>query len=161
MPLSEPSSTAGRGRYRRGVSPTAAGEPTNAGPESPPRLRVGIDLVEVAEVAATLHSNLGARYLSRIYTSNEVQDCLRDSEVDPVRLAGRFAAKEAAMKALGVGDRAVAWREVEVRRADDGAPTLVLRGAAAALASEAGLAHFALSVTHERKYASAVVVATP
>ena len=64
------------------------------------------------------------------------------------------------MKALRVGDRAVSWREVEVQRAADGAPTLVLRGAAAALAAEAGLSHFALSVTHERTYASAIVVAT-
>jgi holo-[acyl-carrier protein] synthase len=161
MPLSEPSSTAGRGRYRRDVSSTASAEPNTAEPESLNRLRVGIDLVEVDEVAATLHSNLGARYLSRIYTSREVEDCLRDREVDPIKLAGRFAAKEAAMKALRVGDRAVSWREVEVHRAEDGAPTLVLRGAAAALASEAGLAHFAVSMTHERKYASAIVVATP
>ena len=160
MPLSEPSSAAGRGSYRRAVPSTAAGEPKTPEPESPSRLRVGIDLVEVEEVAATLHSKLGARYLSRIYTSREVEDCRRDREVDPVRLAGRFAAKEAAMKALRVGDRAVSWREVEVQRAADGAPTLVLRGAAAALAAEAGLSQFALSVTHERTYASAIVVAT-
>ena len=160
MPLSEPSSAAGRGSYRRAVPSTAAGEPKTPEPDLPSRLRVGIDLVDVEEVAATLRSKLGARYLSRIYTSREVDDCRRDREVDPVRLAGRFAAKEAAMKALRVGDRAVSWREVEVHRAADGAPTLVLRGAAAALAAEAGLSHFALSVTHERAYASAIVVAS-
>ena len=160
MPLSDPSSAAGRASYRRAVPATASGEPKTPEPESSTRLRVGIDLVEVEEVAATLHSKLGPRYLSRIYTSREVEDCRRDREVDPVRLAGRFAAKEAAMKALRVGDRAVSWREVEVQRAGDGAPMLVLRGAAAALAAEAGLSQFALSVTHERTYASAIVVAT-
>ncbi len=160
MPLSEPSSAAGRGSYRRAVPSTAAGEPKTPEPDSPSRLRVGIDLVEVEEVAATLHSRLGARYLSRIYTSREIEDCRSQGEVDPVRLAGRFAAKEAAMKALRVGDRAVSWREVEVQRAADGAPTLALRGAAAALAAEAGLSQFALSVTHERTYASAIVVAS-
>ena len=160
MPLPEPSSEAGRGSYRRDVSSTAPGGPKAPEPESLIELRVGIDLVEVEEVAATLHSKLRTRYLSRIYTSREVEDCLQDREVDPVRLAGRFAAKEAAMKALRVGDRAVSWRDVEVQRASDGAPTLVLHGAAAALAAEAGLSHFALSVTHERSYASAIVVAT-
>ena len=160
MPLPEPSSEAGRGSYRRDVSSTAPGGPKTPEPESLMKLRVGIDLVEVEEVAATLHSKLRTRYLSRIYTSREVEDCLQEREVDPVRLAGRFAAKEAAMKALRVGDRAVSWRDVEVHRAADGAPTLVLRGAAAALAAEAGLSHFALSVTHERSYASAIVVAT-
>ena len=159
-PRAEPSSAAGRGRYRRGVAPTASSEPKSTPSEPSNRLQVGIDLVEVEEVAATLHSRLGTRYLSRIYTNREVEDCVRDREVDPVRLAGRFAAKEAAMKALRVGDRPVSWREVEVQRASDGAPTLVLHGAAAALAAEAGLSHFALSVTHERTYASAIVVAT-
>ena len=129
-------------------------------PVPPNRLQVGIDLVDVAEVAETLSSQLADRYLSRIYTSAEVRDCSPGHLVDPVRLAGRFAAKEAAMKALRVGDRPVSWQEIEVRRAADGAPTLVLHGAAAALADEAGLSQFALSVTHERQYASAIVVAT-
>ena len=159
-PRAEPSSAAGCGRYRRGVAPTTSSEPNSTPSEPSNRLQVGIDLVEVEEVAATLHSRLGTRYLSRIYTDREVEDCVRDREVDPVRLAGRFAAKEAAMKALRVGDRPVSWRELEVQRASDGAPTLVLHGAAAALAAEAGLSHFALSVTHERTYASAIVVAT-
>lgn len=128
--------------------------------ESVNRFQVGIDLVEVEEVAATLRSALADRYLSRIFTTREVRDCMLNHRVDPIRLAGRFAAKEATMKALRVGDRAVAWREIEVERTSDGAPELVLRGAAAALASEAGLSQFAISLTHERNYAAAVVVAS-
>jgi holo-[acyl-carrier protein] synthase len=112
-------------------------------------------------VAATLRSALRDRYLSRIFTTREVRDCTRNHRVDPISLAGRFAAKEATMKVLRVGDRAVAWQEIEVERRSDGAPELVLRGAAAALASEAGLSQFAVSVTHARDYASAIVVAIP
>ena len=151
---------ADRASYLRGVSSSAHGETSAAHGGTVNRLRVGIDLVEVEDVAGTLRSPLADRYLTRIFTDNEVRDCTRDSEVDPARLAGRFAAKEATMKALGVGDRAVSWQAIEVSRAEDGAPTLVLHGAAAALASEEGLSHFALSVTHERRYASAVVVAS-
>lgn len=152
--------TADRASYLRGVSSSAHGETSAARGGTVSRLRVGIDLVEVEDVAGTLRSPLADRYLARIFTDNEVRDCTRDRKVDPARLAGRFAAKEATMKALGVGDRAVAWQAIEVTRSEDGAPILVLHGAAAALASEAGLLHFALSVTHERRYASAVVVAS-
>ena len=157
---SEPPATAACHSYRRAVPSTACDKPNSTAPGAPNGLSVGIDLVDVEEVAATLDSELGTRYLSRIYTSREVEDCRRGNEVDPARLAGRFAAKEAAMKALRVGDRPVSWREVEVQRAADGAPELVLRGTAAALAAEAGLSQFALSLTHERTYASAIVVAT-
>ena len=132
---SEPSAAAGCPSYRRGVPSTACGKPNTTAPGSPNGLSVGIDLVDVEEVAATLHSELGTRYLSRIYTSREVEDCRRGRQVDPARLAGRFAAKEAAMKALRVGDRPVSWREIEVHRAADGAPELVLarRGRGAGL----------------------------
>jgi holo-[acyl-carrier protein] synthase len=124
-------------------------------------LRVGLDLVDVDEVAASLSSPLADRYLSRVYTPAEVRDCtVRGRGVVPARLAARFAAKEAAMKALGVGDRAVPWLAIEVVRCADGQPTLALRGAAAALARAAGLSQFALSLSHEKDYASAMVVAS-
>jgi holo-[acyl-carrier protein] synthase len=128
---------------------------------SPAPLRVGIDLVAVDAVAETLESALRERYLSRVYTDGEVQDCTgRGGDVDAARLAGRFAAKEAALKALRAGDVAVPWREIEVRRAADGDPSLVLHGHAAELAADAGLRTFAVSLTHEQAYASAIVVAT-
>jgi holo-[acyl-carrier protein] synthase len=124
------------------------------------RIQVGIDLVEVEDVAETLKSRLADRYLARVYTQQEVLDCTRHRGVDPVRLAGRFAAKEATMKALRVGSRAVPWQSIEVGKCADGAPMLILRGPAAVLAAEAGLMRFAISVTHERNYASAIVVAS-
>ena len=119
---------------------------------------LGLDATDIPRIAATME-RYGDRFIQRIFTDGEIAYCSR-RRVPAIHFAGRFAAKEAAMKALRVGDRAVSWREVEVQRAADGAPTLVLRGAAAALAAEAGLSHFALSVTHERTYASAIVVAS-
>lgn len=128
---------------------------------SSPVFRVGIDLVEVEIIAATLRSGSADRYLSRVYTDQEVRDCMNLSgDVDAARLAGRFAAKEAAMKAIGVGDRAVPWCAIEVRRSAGGQPTLLLQGQAAVIAREAGVSKFALSLSHERNYASAMVVAS-
>lgn len=121
---------------------------------------VGVDLVEIDAVAATLDSSLSGRYLSRIYTPAEVRDCTDASGVNAGRLAARFAAKEAVLKALDVGNRAIPWRAIEVRRRRSGRPTISLHGAAAAIAREEGIARFALSLSHEASYASAFVVAT-
>jgi holo-[acyl-carrier protein] synthase len=124
-------------------------------------LRVGIDLVEIDAVVTTLDSPLADRYLARIYTPAEVRDCSDGNGVSAARLAARFAAKEAVMKALDVGNRAIPWRAIEVRRQRSGRPTVSLHGAAAAIAREEGVAQFALSMSHEAGYASALVVATP
>jgi holo-[acyl-carrier protein] synthase len=121
-------------------------------------LRVGIDLVAVSTVRDGLAEH-GERYLRRVYTEREIADCGGLDKPDPLRLAARFAAKEAAMKALRVGDAAVPFSAIEVVRGPDGAPELELHGAAAELASIAGISSFAVSLTHEDAYASAVVVA--
>jgi holo-[acyl-carrier protein] synthase len=126
-------------------------------------LRVGIDLVQAATVAAALAEH-GERYLQRVYTPAEVASCTPSATPgagpDPLRLAARFAAKEAAMKVLEPGDVAVPWPSIEVVRNPGGAPSLALHGPAAELASAAGLSAFALSFTHEDAYAAAVVVGT-
>lgn len=117
-------------------------------------LRIGIDTVEVAAVEAALAAH-GDRYLQRVYTRREVADCGGSAE----RLAARFAAKEATMKVLRAGAGGVPWPAVEVRRHPSGHTDLELSGAAAALASAAGLEELAVSLTHEAGLASAVVVA--
>jgi holo-[acyl-carrier protein] synthase len=122
-------------------------------------LRVGIDLVQAATVAESLDEH-GEHYLRRVYTDREVADCSRDGAPDPLRLAARFAAKEAAMKVLEPGDDAVPWPSIEVVRNPGGAPALLLHGPAADLAAAAGLTAFAVSFTHEAAYAAAVVVGT-
>ncbi len=79
---------------------------------------------------------------------------------DPAqRYAARFAAKEAAMKALGVGLGAVDWHDLEVVRADSGRPELVVTGRAAALAAERGVTSWLVTLTHTDTMAEAVVVA--
>jgi holo-[acyl-carrier protein] synthase len=121
-------------------------------------VRVGIDLVRVSTVRDALAQH-GAHYLERVYTQREVDDCRRDGDVDPLRLAARFAAKEAAMKALRVGDAAVPLRCIEVVRDPSGYAELALHGPAEALAGAQGIDHLAVSLTHEDEYASAVVAA--
>lgn len=117
-------------------------------------LQVGVDLVEISRIAAVLCRH-GQRFLDRIYTPAEQAR----SRGRPAELAVRFAAKEAAMKALGTGRIGVGWREVEVLSDPRGRPLLRLHGRAAARAAALGLANFALSLSHERSMAVAMVVA--
>ena len=121
--------------------------------------RVGIDLVEVdsVEEAVRVHAD---RYLERIYTPGELSDCGTADGVDPERLAARFAAKEATIKVLRPDrEQAIPWNSIEVRRSPSGSVDLELTGAAAELASAAGIDEFALSLTHEAGIAGAVVLA--
>jgi holo-[acyl-carrier protein] synthase len=120
--------------------------------------RVGIDLVSADSVRESIETH-GERYLERIYTEREVSDCRTAGTVDLERLAGRFAAKEATIKVLRPGDDPVPWRDIEVQRDASGWVELRLTGRAARLASDAGIEDLALSLTHERGLASAVVIA--
>ena len=121
-------------------------------------IRVGIDLVSAESVRDSINA-FGRRYLERVYTEREVSDCSPTADPDPERLAARFAAKEATLKVLRVGEETVPWREIEVRRDASGWVALSLTGYAAALAETAGIARFSLSLTHERGCAAAVVIA--
>lgn len=122
-------------------------------------VRVGIDLVAVASVQESLSLH-AERYLERIFTPQEVADSSPAGDLDPERLAGRFAAKEATLKVLRPGrDDGVRLTDIEVRRAADGWVELALSGTAAALAARAGVTDLAVSLTHEAGMASAVVIA--
>lgn len=120
--------------------------------------RVGIDLVHVGAVRDTLLSSQRDRYLDRIYTPSEVTACRTATGIDPLKLAARFAAKEATMKMLGVGDRPAPWGSIEVCRGADGQPRMNLSGAAEVYAREASVRHIAVSLSHDGEYAAAVVV---
>jgi holo-[acyl-carrier protein] synthase len=121
-------------------------------------VRVGIDLVSVDSVKEAIESH-AEHYLQRVYTERELEDCSTPSGVDPERLAARFAAKEAALKVLRPGEVGLSLRAIEVRRSPGGWVELELSGTAAELASDGGLSGFALSLTHDGGYASAVVIA--
>ena len=117
---------------------------------------MGIDLVAVDRIG-NLRKRHGERFLQKVFTSAEVEDCLSRGAPDQ-GLAARFAAKEAAMKALGTGfAEGVSWRDIEVESAG-GRPVLKLKGKAAHLAGLMGAKIFLVSLTHEKEYAAAVVV---
>jgi holo-[acyl-carrier protein] synthase len=122
---------------------------------------IGVDAVDVARLRRVLTRRPG--FAARFFTPVELADANRSS--DPTEsLAARFAAKEAVMKVLGTGLGGFALTDVEVRRvpgpgAADGAPELLLHGAAAALAQRRGAGPFHLSLTHTAEVAVAFVVA--
>jgi holo-[acyl-carrier protein] synthase len=120
---------------------------------------VGIDLVRVSRVAESLERH-GQRFLTRIFTEREVAYARASPALMTQRLAARFAAKEAAMKALGAASRPIAWRDIEVCRAADGSCAIALRGTARSIADECRIATVAVSLSHEGDYATAVVIAS-
>jgi holo-[acyl-carrier protein] synthase len=106
-----------------------------------PSIRVGTDLVQISEVARSLDS-LGDAYMRRIFTDDEIAYCTGNHTLAPARFAARFAAKEAALKALRVEDRdqGLDFRNIEVRRLPAGGAELALHGTAARWAQEADYA---------------------
>ncbi|MGH9155904.1 MAG: holo-ACP synthase [Acidimicrobiales bacterium] len=117
---------------------------------------IGIDAVDVDRFRRVLARTPGL--VDRLFTEGERADGGRWP--DPaLRLAARFAAKEATMKALGVGLGAFAFHDVEVRTAPSGAPSLAVSGSAATLATSLGVTGFRVSLTHTDHLAGAVVAA--
>lgn len=116
---------------------------------------VGIDAVDVDRLRQALARR--PALAERIFTDGERAYASRAADPGP-RLAARFAAKEALSKALGVGIGAVSWRDIEVVRADNGAPSLLLTGEAARLATGAGIGRWHLSLSHTDALAMALVV---
>lgn len=119
---------------------------------------LGLDLVEVPRIRALLEKS-GDRFKDRVFTENEVSYC--DSCADgAMHYAARFAAKEAVAKALGTGfSSGVSWRDIEVTRSTQGAPSVQLHGGAAQLAETLGIQRWLLSLTHTQGAASAAAVA--
>src|SRR6202162_6168927 len=117
----------------------------------------GIDIEEVSRVRASIE-RFGDRFLHRIYTEGEIRYC--DSKANRVeRYAARFAAKEAAMKALGTGwSHGVRWRDCEVVRMPGGRPSIAFHGKAGELAARLGVKNAALSLSHTSEQAIAQVI---
>lgn len=137
-------------------TPHSTREGTVALSPAPGGLRVGIDLVSVERIRESLAA-FGDRFVRRLFSDREAAYAMQDDGVAAERLAARFAAKEATIKAFGWSEAAINWRDIEVVRADSGACSLQLHGRAAELARTAGAAQTALSLTHEGDYAAAVV----
>lgn len=116
----------------------------------------GVDLCEVARIKDAIGRH-GRRFVERVFTEREI--AYAESKANSFeRFAARFAAKEAGMKALGTGwRRGVTWHDFEVANLPSGRPTLRLHGKAAEIAKELGVTNIALSLTHTKDQALAIV----
>lgn len=118
---------------------------------------LGLDIAEIDRIGAAIARH-GAHFLERLYTPREVAYCERHKNKFE-RYAARFAAKEAAMKALGTGWRhGVRWRDIEVTNAPGGRPTLRLEGVAREFADRLGVKNISLTITHSGNLALAEVI---
>jgi holo-[acyl-carrier protein] synthase len=116
-----------------------------------------VDIAEVARLKSAIERQ-GERFLRRIFTEQEIAYCERFRNKYE-RYAGRFAAKEATMKALGTGwRRGVRWVDLEVMRLASGRPTMQLKGESKKLAEQLGVKHIAISITHTSNEALAQVI---
>ncbi|MBA7668432.1 Holo-[acyl-carrier-protein] synthase [subsurface metagenome] len=115
---------------------------------------VGVDIVEIGRIERVME-RWGERFLKRVYTEAERDDCQNRAP----ELAVRFAAKEAVMKALGTGIKGVGWREIEVLSNRNGKPLVYLHGGAQQKARGLGLGELAISLSHSRDYVIASVMA--
>jgi holo-[acyl-carrier protein] synthase len=118
---------------------------------------IGIDLIEIARMEEVF-ARRGERFRKRVFTEAEIEYCERRAS-KMASYAARFAAKEAAMKALGTGwADGIAWRDIEVVSATSGAPTVELRGRALERMRELGATRAHLSLTHTNNLAMAQVI---
>ncbi len=123
-------------------------------------LGVGVDLIEVARIQRALENpRIGQRVRQRVFSDGEVEYCERRKRKYE-SYAGRFAAKEAVMKALGRGwGRKVGWIDIEVVLAMSGEPGISLHDKASSFAGELVIEHFSLSITQTESYAIAYLIA--
>jgi len=121
--------------------------------EKAPEIAVGVDIIEIDRIEEAMLNWRGS-FLKRVYTDVE----LENSDDRPSSLAARFAAKEAVMKALGTGAKGLGWKDIEVLSDSDGAPFVRLYGRAYDKAKEIGMSRFAVSLSHSKHYAIAMVV---
>ena len=117
----------------------------------PGTTELGIDIVKVDRIANAI-TRFGMRFANRVLTTRE-QRYVRQR---PETFAGRWAAKEAVSKVLGLGVRGVGWRDIEVERLPTGQPNIILHGRAAQRAGQLGMGRIAVSISHEAEFAVAV-----
>ena len=119
-------------------------------------LSVGFDIVQISRIGESLE-RFGEAFTRRLFTDREISDVTEPQGLNLPSLAARFAAKEAVIKALGLSEAGVGWRDMEVIRQPDGCCVLQLHGLAASKARAMGLSLWQLSLSHEGDYAGAVV----
>jgi holo-[acyl-carrier protein] synthase len=125
------------------AQPAAAAAPTET-------IELGIDIIRVARIAEALE-RFGERFVARVLTPAEAAYVRRRPET----LAGRWAAKEAVSKVLGLGVRGIGWRDIEIERLPTGQPAVRLHGRAERRATQLGMGRVAVSISHESDFAVA------
>lgn len=119
---------------------------------------IGTDIIECLRIAQMIERH-GELFINRVYTDHEIGYCSARKAATQ-HYAGRWAAKEAVLKALGTGwRRGISWRDIEVRNQPSGAPTIALRGGAREALERAGIQRIHLSISHCRSHAIAYAVA--
>jgi holo-[acyl-carrier protein] synthase len=119
-------------------------------------LGLGFDLARVSGIAESIRL-FGRRFTDRVFTEHEIDYALSGTGQCAERLAARFAAKEAVIKALGLAEAGVGWRDIEVAKQRDGACAVVLHGEARRIADAMGVRRILLSLSHDGDCAGAVV----
>jgi len=118
---------------------------------------IGLDMVKVSRIEEAL-KRWGERFQNKVFSPGEIRYCLEKKNPAP-HFAARFAAKEALVKALGIGiRRGVHWKDVEVQRGPLGRPVLKIHGRAVEICRKEGIDGFFLSLTHDGDYSGAMVV---
>ena len=119
---------------------------------------IGTDIIECLRIAQMIERH-GELFITRVYTDHEIAYC-SGRKAATQHYAGRWAAKEAVLKALGTGwRRGISWRDIEVRNQSSGAPTVALRGGAREVLEQAGIQRIHLIISHCRSHAIAYAVA--
>jgi holo-[acyl-carrier protein] synthase len=136
-------------RPAKGVSEDAANEAAEAA-APPETAELGIDIIRVQRIADALE-RFGDRFAARVLTPSE-RAYVRNR---PETMAGRWAAKEAVSKVLGLGVRGIGWRDIEIERLPTGQPAVRLHGRAARRATQLGMGRIAVSISHESEFAVA------
>lgn len=123
-------------------------------------LGLGTDIVEIVRVGQMIERH-GEHFLQRVYTDSEIRYC-QDRKLSYQHFAGRWAAKEAVMKALGTGFvKGISWRDIEVCSKSSGAPTMRLHGGTRDFADQRGIGEIMITISHCRSHATATAIALP
>jgi holo-[acyl-carrier protein] synthase len=118
----------------------------------------GIDIVETARIKRSVEEH-GERFLERVYTPAEREYCARNKKRYFEHLAGRFAAKEAVLKVLGTGWRGgIAWTDIEILPEPSGQPKVTLSGESLRIATQLGIVHWHVSISHIETHATASAI---
>ena len=121
-------------------------------------LGIGTDIVECLRIAQMIERH-GELFVGRVYTPYEIEYC-STRKAATQHFAGRWAAKEAVLKALGTGwVRGITWRDVEIRNHVSGRPSIALAGGAREICEQRGIADMLISISHCRSHATATAIA--